>query len=128
MWKTGILSEAQPKQLCETVLYLLGLHLALRGGDEHKRLHQPGFNPQIEITTNLTGNKMLVYHEDLVSKTHQGGIDSRKTDQRIVNVYVNPNEERCPVRLYEKYMNLLLIGGKHGELYLYPMNKPTEHQ
>ena len=57
----------------------------------------------------------------MVSKTNQGGINSRKTEQRVVNVYANPNEEHCPVRLYEKYVNLLPIGGKHSELYLYPI-------
>ncbi len=45
MWKTGILGKLQPKQLCKTVLYLLDLHLALHGGNEHKHLRCPGFNP-----------------------------------------------------------------------------------
>ncbi len=66
---------------------------------------------------------MLVYREDVVSKTNQGGIDSRKTEQRVVNEYANPIEECCLVRLFEKYVKLLPIGGKHTELYLYPMNE-----
>ncbi len=44
MWKVGILGEDHPKQLGETVLFLLGIHLALKGGDKHKQLHHPGFD------------------------------------------------------------------------------------
>ena len=39
MWNKGILGEDTPKQLSDTILYLLGLNLALRGGEEHHRLH-----------------------------------------------------------------------------------------
>ena len=34
----GLLGEETPAQLLKTVIYMLGLHLALRGGVEHERL------------------------------------------------------------------------------------------
>ena len=37
MWSMGVLGESNPTQLSHTLLYLLGVNLALRGGDEHKR-------------------------------------------------------------------------------------------
>ena len=35
LWKEGLLGEDTPDKLRDTVLYLLGVHLALRAGDEH---------------------------------------------------------------------------------------------
>ena len=55
MWTSGILGEHNPKQLCETVLFLIGINLALRGGEEHKKLRRPGFNPQITVSSDNDG-------------------------------------------------------------------------
>lgn len=38
MWVEGILRENTPHQLSDTILYLLGLNLALHRGEEHHRL------------------------------------------------------------------------------------------
>ena len=38
MWSDGLLGESHPQQLCDTVLYLLGINLALHRGKEHKNL------------------------------------------------------------------------------------------
>ena len=43
----GALGDENPIQLLRTVLCMLGLHCALRGGVEHQRLRRPGFNSQI---------------------------------------------------------------------------------
>ncbi len=128
MWREGVLGEDQPKQLCDTVLYLLGVNLALRGGEEHKRLRRPGFNPQITVQKDVHGQKMLVYRADPVSKSNQSGIDSRKDDSKVVSVYPAENSARCPVRLYEKYTSLLPEGGKSPDLYLHPLNKTSKTQ
>ena len=61
MWTSGVLGEHNPKQLLETVMFLLGINLALRGGEEHKRLRRPGFNPQINVGTDSEGIKCLIY-------------------------------------------------------------------
>ena len=37
MWTSGILGEHNPKQLCDTVLFMIGVNLALQGGEEHKK-------------------------------------------------------------------------------------------
>ena len=38
LFNTGQLGEDQPLQLLRTVIYMLGLHLAWRGGSEHNKL------------------------------------------------------------------------------------------
>ena len=35
LWREGLLGDDNPHKLRDTVLYLLGVHLALRAGDEH---------------------------------------------------------------------------------------------
>ena len=109
LWKEGQLGEANGYQLVETVMFLLGLNLDLRGGNEHKRLRRLGFNPQIIVTHDNDCFKCLQYTEDAQSKTHQGGISSRYAQPRVINVYPNYKQvDRCPVRLYyKKYISLL---------------------
>ena len=38
MWASNILGDENGKQLVETLVYLFGLHFALHGGKEHRRL------------------------------------------------------------------------------------------
>ena len=110
MWKNGILGEETPIQLHHTVMYLLGLGFALRGGEEHRNLHAPGFDPQITVQKGK-GHKFLLYQEDRKSKTNQGGITHRKYQPRTARIYENTeNSNRCPVRLFEKYTSLLPAG------------------
>ncbi len=125
MWQTRILGKDHPKQLSETILFMLGIYLVLQGGEEHKQLHRPGFNPQITVKTDIYGQQYLQYDEDPKSKTNQGGIDSNPRKLIHVLVFPNVNPARYLVRLYQKYMSLLPKGGKHHELYLYPMVKLT---
>ncbi len=36
MWRSGVLGEERPTQLRDTVMYLIGLTFALRGGEEQR--------------------------------------------------------------------------------------------
>ena len=38
LWDKGVLGNSIPQQLLDTMVYLLGIHFALRGGSEHRRL------------------------------------------------------------------------------------------
>ena len=71
----NILEEDSGTQLVETLVYFFGLHFALRGGKEHRRLHC--VNPQIVLKYNNKGKKYLEYTED-ISKTNAGGLNNRE--------------------------------------------------
>ena len=123
LFERKTLGEHEPEQLLRNVIYMLGLHLALRGGVEHLRLRRPGFNPQ--ITTELDGEtekEILVYHEDPLQKTNQGRLDS-KPHTKIVKVFPSANPKRCPVKLYGKFIGLLPNSKSCGKLYLRPKAK-----
>ncbi len=70
MWLEGILGEDNPKQLLDTIVFLLGIHCALQGGEEHRKLHRPGFHPQLELSKDGDGHDCLIYHADPRSKTN----------------------------------------------------------
>ena len=125
MFSSGGLGEANLEQLLRTVIYMLGLHLALRGGVEHTRLRRSGFRSQIETEIDEdTAKEVLIYKEDPMQKTNQGGLTS-KPNRKVVRVFLSANISRCPVRLYVKYIGLLPSGKSCGKLYLCPKVKFT---
>ena len=67
---------------------MLGLHLALRAGKEHRNLRY--VNSQISINTDSQGRRFLRYREDS-SKTDKDGVS---TTHRQVPSF-NRNDERC---------------------------------
>ena len=78
LWEDGTLGEDTPDKLRNTVLFLLGLNLALRAGDEHYDLrrnceHRPS---QLQFKRNDKGVRCLVYTEDSITKTNDGGLKS----------------------------------------------------
>ena len=79
----GILGEEDPSKLLKTVIYLLGLHLAFRGGVKHARLRRPGFDCQITIGLDDKGRERLVYREGLLQKNNQGGIGTRNSSKIV---------------------------------------------
>ncbi|CAG2198686.1 unnamed protein product [Mytilus edulis] len=78
LYDKGIIGMDNPQQLLDTLLYLCGLHFALRGGNEHRRLRL-NLNPQITGPFQDKDAKLryLLYKED-VSKANAGGLKNRK--------------------------------------------------
>ena len=62
LW-SSVLGTDTPQKLVDTVLYLFGLHFALRAGKEHRNL-RVGPNSQIEVKHDHTGMQFLRYTED----------------------------------------------------------------
>ena len=105
LWSKGVLGDSSPQQLLDTLIYLFGIHFALRGGSEHRRLRLE--NSQIvKGKDKRTGLEYLEYRED-ISKTNAGGLKDRKIRGKITRAYENrADKKRCIVRLYDKYINL----------------------
>ena len=99
LWAKNILGEDGRTQLVETLIYLSGLHFALRGGKERRRLRC--VNPQIVLKYDDKEKKYLEYTED-ISNTNAGGLSNRKTRGKITRAHENADPSQCIVRLYEK--------------------------
>ena len=108
MWKDGVLGEEFPNQLRDTVLFLLGINLVLRTGDEHYNLRRDTIDKpsQLSFERNSEGVRCLVYREDCVTKTNDGGLNNLKKQRKVVWVYPSKDSSRCPVHLVDKYISL----------------------
>ncbi|XP_038074483.1 uncharacterized protein LOC119742543 [Patiria miniata] len=62
LWQKQILGSSSPSQLLNTLIYLIGLNFALRGGQEHRNLRWK--SPQLQILIDSNGDKFLRYTED----------------------------------------------------------------
>ena len=73
LWEKGMLGFEDPNTLCNTVLFMVGIHFRLRGGQEHRALRR---YPKCQIEREFCdGKDCMVYHEEH-SKNNQGGICS----------------------------------------------------
>ena len=97
MWCKEILGKDTPQKLLDTLLFQLGLHLALRAGQEHRNI-RIGENSQISICSELDGTKYLQNKEN-VSKTNRGGLQHKHLTPKLTV----PIRARCPVLTFEKY-------------------------
>ena len=122
MWKTGILGSSSPQQLLDTTLYMIGMHFALRAGQEHYQLRYP--DCQISTMTHSDGRSFLRYTED-ASKACQGGLKHRNLVPKTVDAFENlDNPDRCIVALFHKYVNLRPQSDADNALYLRALPKP----
>ena len=132
MWQKGILGDSNPAQLRDTVLFLLGMNVGLRAGDEHYNLRRDceGLPSQLQFRRNDKGVRCLVYSEDCTTKTNDGGLKHMRKERKVVWVYPSDNCECCPVRIIDKYISLLppVCGNRKPNFYLRSLEKFTPAQ
>ena len=125
--------KKNPDQLRRTVLFLLGLNVGLRAGDEHYALRRdaPNSPSQLTFRRNEKGLRCLVYQEDSTTKTNDGGLNHMRKQRKLVWVYPSDNVLRCPVRIIDKYVSLLppvTPKSKKTNFYLRRLEKLTPAQ
>ena len=132
MWSNSVLGEDTPDKLRDTVLFLLGINLFHRAVDEHYYLRQdiPGKDSLLSVQYNEFGEKCLLYQEDTVTKTHDGGLNDMNREGKEVWIFPNRQQvECCPVRLILKYLSLCAqTNFKKENFYLKSLTKPTPIQ
>ena len=98
------MGSATPRQLIDTLVYELGLHLCLRASQEHRDL-EFGPNSQLSLYHDPNGTKYIQYIERC-SKNKSFGIKSASREPKVCRIYPNSvKPERCVVTLYEKYIS-----------------------
>ena len=85
----------------------------------------PNQRSQITFEYNNIGVKCLIYREDAITKTHNGGLSDMHSERKIVWVYPSDNLDRCPVRLTQKYLSLCPKCDKKPNFYLQSHTKYT---
>ena len=91
LWSQGILGEENQDQLRDTVLFLLGINLALRAGDKHHQLRRDwnSKKSQLVFERNEAGDRCVVYYEDTCTKTNNGGLKHMRKDRKVVWIFPN---------------------------------------
>ena len=72
--------------------------------------------------------KCLVYREDTINKTHDGGLKDVRSDRKEVWMIPSERSDRCCVCLIDKYLKLCLQTFKRNNFYLHSLVKPTPTQ
>ena len=59
LWDLGLLGDSDPPTLLTTMVYIFGLHFALRGRDEHRRMRPS----QLTVRASHDGRRYIEYCE-----------------------------------------------------------------
>lgn len=124
LWKNGFLGSDMPELLRNTVLFVFGNCFALRAEQEHRNLRMK--NSQLSLHTDEPGAEYLQYVED-VSKSnyYNGGLAHLRIKNKVVRAYENVEKpQRCPVKLYKKYISHVPLETSDNSFYLRPLLKP----
>jgi hypothetical protein len=102
MWTNGTFGSGSPRQLVDTLIFHLGLHLALRASQEHRNLLF-GSDSQLQFHSSSSGEECLKYIER-TSKNKAFGINHSRLEPKVTYIYQSPDQSRCVVNLYKTYI------------------------
>ena len=118
LWDKGLLGDATPQTLLDTIIFYNGLFFALRSGLEHRQLRRDPC--QIQVVEHPGERPFLKYTED-ISKNQPGGLKGRKATPKVVIHHANTdNPQRCFVRLFKLYQEKCPSDAPPHALYLRP--------
>ena len=102
LWENGSLGCSNPKQLLQTLIYSLGLHLSLRACQEHYDL-EFGEDGQLKLKKDSNGEYLECMER--VSKNKKFGLKCCRIEPKMTRVYQRPDDpNRCPIRIYKEYV------------------------
>lgn len=120
LWSKGALGGDNPTALIHTLLYLNGLHFALRSGKEHRDL---SIEQITVIPPSSTQEHYVIKYKEKTSKTNNGGLKHRKVEPKEVthiDIHSIENPERSHALLFQKYLKLRPINSTN-HFYLSPL-------
>ena len=121
LWNEEILGDDTLKKLLDTLVFCLGMNLALRSGKEHRSLR-----PDMLKLHEASGVAAYLEYTESGSKNNPGGLKHRKVQNKSVKIYANSeNPRRCVVQLFKKYMSFRPSDAPSDVFYLQPIEKPN---
>lgn len=125
MWSHGVLGDKDSTTLIQTLLYLNGLHFALRSGQEHRSLTVD----QIRVIKPTTENDYYVLeYIETTSKTNNGGLKHRKIEpKKVKHIDINSieNPSRSHALFLLKFLDLRPHNCPTNAFYLTPIKSRT---
>ena len=102
LWDAGVLGIHSPSTLLNTVFFMNGSVLCLRGGREHKQLKLSQF------TFGLDEVGEFVVYEENGSKNRSGSYKEKADSNKIVKHYANPDiGNKCYISILKLYLSKL---------------------
>ena len=112
----GVLGEDTPDKLRETVLFLLGIQLALKAGDEHYDLPHSSAEKSSKLSFKCDQNSgkavWFIKRIPSLNLTMEGWLANLKKEHKIVWVFLSSDINSCSIRLVDKYISLCPEVGK----------------
>ena len=116
MWKDNILGDDTPVKLLDTLIFCFGLNLALRSGQEHRKLR-----PDMLMLKEPPNSTSYIIYTESGSNNRQGGLKERKVLNKSIEYFANEaHPSRCGVQLFKKYMSLRPSDAPTDVFYLKP--------
>ena len=116
LWSSGVFNTETSTGLSYIMYYYNCKLFGFRARDEHGSLQASQFQ-----VTYYNGRKCLEYNGRL-AKNVTGNFESKATP-RVVRQFANPNNPRCIVSIYEKYLSLIPAV---GPFYRKPLVNPSK--
>lgn len=103
LWEIGAFGCSDPKQLLDTLIYHLGIHLSLRACQEHRDLI---YGPESQLKLVESESESYIEYTERISKSKRFGLKDVRREPKTTRIYPNSqNPDRCVVRLYELYLS-----------------------
>ena len=121
MWESGVLGVDNPWSLARATFFVVGLHLCLRGGQEHWDLAVSQFR---RFPSDVPYSADSYQYAEYGSKNHQRKFDEGNAN-KVSHAYVQPESDKSPVRILDLY--LLKLPSNPKAFYLEPLPEaPTD--
>ncbi|XP_048750403.2 uncharacterized protein LOC125662277 [Ostrea edulis] len=120
MWDTGVFSLDTASGLSNAVFFYNGKTFGFRGMEQHKSCAAE----QFEIGFDHENDRKYVKYTPRVTKNVQGGLKHRKIEIKPIIQYDDPENPRCLVKIYEKYLSLI---PRTGHLYRKPLETVSSY-
>ena len=127
LWATEALTYNTPQGLLNAVFYYNGINFCLRGGDEHRNLHES----QLHFGSDSASREQVEYvdYVEHGSKNRPGGTKQLNLDNKTVRQYAQPaSGEQCHIYLLKLYFSKLPPtpdGQPRKAFYYKPLTKCT---
>ena len=131
LWDLNLLGVDTPDKLRTTCYFYLGLRFMLRSVQDHYNLRRwtPQQDSQLSFKTLDNGCRVLIYQEDSVTKTHDGGLKDRGRDRKRGVLHSKGGDpDRDPLAIIDKYIGLCPPFYEKPNFYLQSLKKPTPSQ
>ena len=105
LWESNMISLDDAQGLLYGAYFYNNLCFGLRAGDEHRDL-------QVEQYAFVEeGGKEKLMFQGRLNKQYQGGLKHRKIKPKQGELFAQPDNPRCPVQLFKKYLSLIPATG-----------------